>query len=143
MRAVSWILLVLVGLLTVLGALESLSVAYLADPANDIYASTNVQELAAGRAEVETALRARRSTAAAFALAFSVLFVAVVMGPYRRGDTWAWWALLSSALAYSLAAILRIPLLHTRSGAGTAALFLLVTVVALLLDIRRLGKRRL
>ena len=49
----------------------------------------NLSELAEGRKDLEIALRARRATAAAFATGYSLLFLTIVLVPYRRGDVWA------------------------------------------------------
>jgi hypothetical protein len=61
-----------------------------------------------------------------------------VLGPYRRGDTWSWWTLLAGALTLGILAAARVPFLGTRAGAGTGLAHLVVVVVALLLDVRRL-----
>ncbi len=139
MKAASWILLVLVALMIVLGSVASLSVAYIGGPDADPF----VAELTQGNPQALSALRGRRGTAAAFSLAFAALFIAVVMGPYRRGEVWAWWALLCSTSLFSLAVLLRIPLIHSQSGSLVGALVLAVVVVALLLDVGRLWQRRL
>jgi hypothetical protein len=86
---------------------------------------------------VATAIRARRGTAAAFAAAYGVLFLAVVLGPYRRGDAWSWWALLASSVTLAILTAIRVPALGTRAGAGTGLVQLAVVVVALLLDVSR------
>jgi hypothetical protein len=67
-----------------------------------------------------------------------VLFLFVVLGPYRRGDVWSWWALLASSAALGLVIMLRVPVLGTRLGAGTGLVQLIVVLVALLLDVQRL-----
>jgi hypothetical protein len=138
MRKASWIVLAIAGALTLLGSLASLQVAY--SNAGDQFGpgGPTVQELAAGRPEVATALRARRGTAAAFASAYAVLFLGVVLGAYRRGDVSSWWTLLAGAAAYLALTALRIPALHTNLGVGTAAIHFAITLVGLLLDVRRL-----
>ena len=80
-------------------------------------------ELSVGRPEVAIAMRARRATAAAYAAGFATLFLAITLGPYRRGDVWAWWALLAGTLVVSALILLRVPFLGIRlggAGAGTA-----------------------
>ncbi len=138
MRKASWILLVVMGALMLAGSLGSLSVAY--SGARDEFGlgGPTVDDVAAWNPEIATAIRARRGTAASFAAAYAVLFLAIVLGPYRRGDTWAWWALLAGAATLAVLGIVRIPLLGTRLGAFTGAIPLVVTVIALLLDVRRL-----
>jgi len=73
------------------------------------------------------AVRARRATAAAYGAGFGILFLLVSVGPYRRGDVWAWWALLVGMSVVSVLILLRVPLLRVPSagsslvaGAGTA-----------------------
>ena len=138
MRRASWILLAVLGALTVAGSLGSLYVAY--SGARDEFGQggATVDDVAAWNPEIATAIRARRGTAASFAAAYGVLFLAIVLGPYRRGDAWAWWTLLAGAVTLALLGIVRVPLLGTRLGAFTGVLPLVVTVIALLLDVRRL-----
>ncbi len=96
MRTVSWVLLALVGLATLGLSLVSANVAYRA--AGDQIGPATLDEVAAGRPEVATALRGRRGTAAAYAAAYATLFLFIVLGPYRRGDRGSWWALLAGSL---------------------------------------------
>src|SRR5712691_6133267 len=96
LRTVSWVLLAIVGALTALGALGSAGLAL--GGGRDQIGPTTVDQLAAGREPVATALRARRLTAAAYAAAFGVMLLFVAAVPYRRGDVWAWWAVLAGAL---------------------------------------------
>lgn len=138
MRTASWVLLAIVGALTVLGSLASVFTAYRSDAPDPITPTITLDDVAAGRPEVATALRARRGTAAAFAAAYAVLFLSVALGPYRRGDTWSWWALLASALTLGIFTAARVPTIGTQAGAGTGLVFLAVVIVALLLDVRRL-----
>lgn len=136
MKTASWVILAVVGAAAILGGLGSLALAYRGG--NDTIArGTTVQSLAAGNEEIATALRGRRATAAGYAIAFGALFLAVAIGPYRRGDASSWWALLAAAAVLALTAALRIPMLGTRRGTGTAALLFLVTLVGLLLDLGR------
>jgi hypothetical protein len=133
-KRASWIVITVAAGLTLLGALVSLGVAY--SKGQDGVSGVSIEELANGRPEVLTGLRARRATAASFAAGFAVLLLAIVLGPYRRGDVWAWWAVLAGAVTYALLAMARVPFLGTRSGAGTALVFLAVVVVGLALDPR-------
>jgi hypothetical protein len=82
---------------------------------------------------VATALRARRATAAAYGAGFATLFLAIVLGPYRRGDVWAWWAVAAGTVVVSVLILLRIPLLglqlgSTAGGTATTAIIQLVVV---------------
>jgi hypothetical protein len=137
MRKASWIILSVVGVLTMLGSLVSLAVAYTSIP--DQIGPATLDELSAGRPDVAVALRARRATAAAYGVGFATLFLSITLGPYRRGEVWAWWALLAGTLVVSGLILLRIPLLGIQlgsaaavTGAGTALSSLVqMTVVGL------------
>jgi hypothetical protein len=138
LKIVSWVLLTIVGSLTLLGSLGSVYVAYVADAKIDQIGPMNLSELAEGRKDLEIALRARRATAAAFATGYSLLFLTIVLVPYRRGDVWAWWTLLVGTLATTGIILMRISVLGTNLGLGAATIPLAVGVVALLLDAGRL-----
>jgi hypothetical protein len=140
MKTVSWIILVVVGALTLLGGLGSLGVAYIS--AQDQIGAASLTELAVGRPEVATAVRARRATAAAYAAGFATLFLAIILGPYRRGDVWAWWVLAAGTLVVSGLILLRVPFLGTRLGASPALLQLVVAGAGLALGAGRLGGGR-
>jgi len=122
MKTASWILLALAGALTLLLSLVSVGRAY--GTYRDQIGPASLSDLSAGRPEVETAVRSRRATAAAYGAGFGMLFLLVAVGPYRRGEVWAWWALLVGMLVVSVLILLRIPLLGTgltgSVGGGTA-----------------------
>jgi hypothetical protein len=138
MRKASWILLTIVGALLVLGSAGSMAVAYF-NPGQDQLLGKTMAEHGMSP-EVQTALRARRATAAGFAMAFATLFLFIVLGPYRRGDVWAWWAILAGLLALNAVILLRIPILGTDDGSFSALMPLGISVLALLLDVKRLRK---
>ena len=139
MRIVSVVLLVIVGALGLVGNIASVGVAY--GGGEEQIGGVRITELAGSRPEVLAALRARRATAAAFSGAFTTLFLLVALFPYRRGDVWAWWALLVSSAVLLILSGLRIPMLHVRAGAETAGIIFGVTLLALLFDVRRLARR--
>jgi hypothetical protein len=148
MKTASWVLLVVVGALTLLGSVGSLVVAYGSD--RDQIGPASLVELSAGRPDVATAIRARRATAAAYGIGFATLFLIVALGPYRRGEVWAWWALLAGMLVVSLPIVLRVVFLGVQlsapsavTGAGTALssiVQLLIVVLGLALDAGRLRR---
>ncbi len=138
MRTVSWLVLALVALLILLGSVSSLFFAYLGDPAGNVITGTVSLGSMGQTPEVVRALQGRHGTAASFAVAFAVLMLIVVVVPYRRGEVWAWWALLVSNVLLAAGLILRIPTLHITQGATTSVISLLA-VVALLLDVARLS----
>jgi hypothetical protein len=119
MKKASWILLAVVGALTLLGSLVSLGVAFVSR--DDQIGPATLTELSAGKPEVATALRARRATAAAYGAGFVVLFLLITIGPYRRGDVGAWWTLLVGMLVVSALIMLRFPLLGVPWGVGPKA----------------------
>jgi hypothetical protein len=138
MKTASWIILTVVGVLMLLGSLVSLGVAY--GSTQDQIGPANLAELSGGRLEVVSAMRARRATAAAYAAGFATLFLAITLGPYRRGDIWAWWTLLAGTLVVSLLILLRVPLLGVRLGAPAALIQLVISGLGLALGTTRLGK---
>ena len=149
MKTASWILLTIVGALTLLGSLGSLGIAYGTD--RDQVGPVSLGELSAGRPDVATAVRARRATAAAYAAGFATLFLLIVLGPYRRGDVWAWWALLVGMVVVAVLILLRVPFLGIPlrssaavTGAGTALSSLIqlaVVGLGLALGAGRLGRK--
>jgi len=136
MRTASWVILAIVGALTMLGSMASCYVAYRAE--DDQIGPVKLSQLTSGQPEAGTALRARRGTAAAYAGAFATLFLAIVFWPYRRGDVWAWWALLTGAGVLAVMILLRVPFLNTRAGGGAGLIMLVVVAVGLALDAGRL-----
>lgn len=141
LRTTSWVLLSIVGALTLLISVVSANLGYRGDyPIGGV----PVAEVAAGRGEILTALRGIRGTSAAYGAGFAVLFLATVLGPYRRGDRGAWWALLLATLAVVLIAVARVPLLGIsfgQGGSGPALTQGAVILLALLLDVGRLRSR--
>jgi len=137
MKKASWILLTVVGVAITLISLVSAVHAY---RTSDDYGigHSRVSRVAGGDAGVATALRGIRGTAAAFGAAYGVLFLAIVLGPYRRGDVWAWKALLAGGLTVFVIVMLRIPILGTQRGVSAAVTLIVPLVVGLLLDIGRL-----
>jgi amidase len=134
-KTASWIILAVAASLTLLGSLVSLSNAYFSG--QERIAGVTLERLADGNPDVVTALRARRATAASYAAGFGALLLVLALGPYRRGDAWAWWTVLVGTLTETLLAMARVPFLGTRSGAGTALVTLIVVGLALALDARR------
>lgn len=117
MRTASWVLLAFVGVATLFFSLLSAERAY--GTYNDNFGGASMSELAAGRPDVDTALRSRRATAAAYSAGFATLFLLIAIGPYRRGEVWAWWALLAGILMVAVVILLRMPLLHTGFGGSS------------------------
>jgi hypothetical protein len=95
-----------------------LGIAY--GTARDQIGPASLTELSVARPDVATAVRARRATAAAYAAGFATLFLIITLGPYRRGEVWAWWALAGGMLVVSVLILLRILFLGVRLGATAA-----------------------
>jgi hypothetical protein len=137
-RSASWILLALVGVLVLLSSLASANLAY---RGNFAIGGVSITEIAS-RPAVLLGLRGVRGTAAAWAAAWSALFLTVVLGPYRRGDVATWWGILISMLVLGGVAGARVLFVPLRAGAGTPLVLLAIVAVALLLDVGRLSRRR-
>jgi hypothetical protein len=139
LRTVSWVLLALVGVLVLLGSLASASLAYRGEYP---IAGVSITDVASGREAVLLGLRGVRGTAAAWGAAWAALFLAVVFGPYRRGDVATWWGILSSVLVLGAVVGARVLFLKSQAGTGAALVLLVVVLVALLLDVKRLTAPR-
>ena len=138
LRTVSWVLLAIVGALVLLVSLVSANLAY-----RGTYpiAAVSVVDIAAGREGVLLGLRGVRGTSAAWGAAWATLFLTAVIGPYRRGDVSTWWGLLASVLVLAAVAGAR-GLVGIQMGTREPLLLLGIVLVALLLDVRRLGGSR-
>lgn len=140
LRTASWVLLTIAGGLTLLFSLVSSFHAY---RGNYPIGGMPVAEVAGGREGLLTALRGIRGTSAAFGAAFAVLLLGTVLGPYRRGETRAWWTILLATLAMALIVLARVPTLGVALGqGGTPMAYTLggLILLALLLDVGRLGR---
>ena len=135
LRTVSFVLLALVGVLVLLGSLASASLAYRGDFP---IAGVSIADVASGREAVLLGLRGARGTAAAWAAAWAALFLAVVFGPYRRGDVATWWGILVSVIVLAAVAGARVALIGVRPGIEAPLILLGIVLVALLLDVKRL-----
>jgi hypothetical protein len=128
-----------VGAVTLLVSLLSANLAY-----RGTYPigtdGTRIQDVAAGRPAVLEGLRGVRGTSAAYAAAYAVLFLAIVVGPYRRGDVWAWWTILAALVVLAALVSLRMAFLSSRLGVGAALIPTGLSLLALLLDVRRLSR---
>lgn len=136
LRITSWILLTLLAVVTLLGAVVSAQLAY--SRGADQFGDVTLSELAQGNQRVINLIHGRRITAAAFAAGYSVLFLLVVLFPYRRGEVWSWWAILIATVVLSVLILLRIPTLDLQLGASVGYFNLGVVAIALLLDVGRL-----
>lgn len=141
MRTLSWILLLVVGALTLVGSLGSAWVALSQIPDGLVGNGPVLTGVSGAPPEVVLAIRGRRVTAAAYAAAFAVLALAVICLPYRRGEVWSWWALLAASFVLMAVIVLRVPVLGTQSGVGMGLVQFGVVAIALLLDVGRLRRK--
>jgi hypothetical protein len=139
MRTASWVLLAVVGVMVLLTSFISANLAYRGEYP---IAGVSITDVASGREVVLLGLRGMRGTAAAWGAAWATLFLFVVLGPYRRGDVGAWWGILASALVLAAVVGLRVLLIRFQLGTGTPLVLLVVVIVALLLDVKRVAAAR-
>jgi hypothetical protein len=133
-------ILLLVAVFTVLGSAASIANAY-SDRGGSLGSLTIDQIRVAGGDDAVKALKGRRATAATWALAYAILFGWVVVDPYRRGNRWAWWALLVSIGIPQLVSLARVPLLGTTVGAGTSTALLAFVLIGLMAGVPRMFSR--
>lgn len=140
LKTASWVLVTAVAALTLLASLASFGVAY--GGARDEFGvgGPTLSEVASWNPGVATAIRARRATASAYATGWSLLLLIVALVPYRRGERWAWWAILAASVIPAALTLLRVPLLGTHLGVGAALIQTGIVVLGLLLDVGRLRR---
>jgi hypothetical protein len=100
--------------------------------------SYSVARLAEANEEAATAVRARRVTAATWALGYALLLGFVVLVPYRAGERWAWWAVLASAGVSQALSAARFFALGTSQGVSASLTPLAIVAIALLLGAPRM-----
>jgi hypothetical protein len=128
----SWIILLVLSGFLILGSLGALGTAYFA-PQDNLTSAVGLDAIRnLGGEEAVDAFRGRRVTAASWAFGCAVLALLVVLVPYRRGERWAWWALLVSVGLSQLLSMARALILGTTLGTGTAGLIFGLLVLGLL-----------
>jgi hypothetical protein len=136
LRTASVVILTVVGALVLVASLGSAGLAYFGDYP---IAGVQIREIAGDREVVLTGLRGVRGTSAAWGAAWAVLMLAIVLGPYRKGDVASWWGILVSTLAAAVVVALRVVVLGTSLGTGGPLLLVLLVMIGLLLDVRRVA----
>ncbi|HXG67097.1 MAG TPA: hypothetical protein VNO70_18485 [Blastocatellia bacterium] len=139
---ISWVALLLVSIALVLGSFGSLVTAYSGAQDNLTPNFTMEQIQNAGGAEAVNAYRGRRITAATWALAYALLSFFVVLIPYRRGERWAWIALLAAISVSQLLSIGRALALGSTFGLGTPTIILSVALLGLIAGLPHLFARK-
>jgi hypothetical protein len=144
----SWIILLVVVVGIALLSLQSLRIAYTGNQDNlttgftlEHLRATGDQIREHGGEDAIKAFKGRRATAATWALAYALLALTVVLGPYRRGERWAWWALLVSLGVSQLLSILRAPMLGTTLGVGAPGILLAFALIGLMAGAPRFFSR--
>ena len=124
----SWVLLLLLAVGVAFISLTSVGTAYGVgeDQITPTYSLEQIRT--ATSPEVALAIRGRRATAATWALACALLSGFVILIPYRRGERWAWWALLIAWGLPQFISLARAVALGSSFGTGAPG-----TVLALLL----------
>lgn len=138
----SWVILLVVSSAIVIFSAQSLWIAYTgrADGLTREYSLTQIGEQ--GGDQAVKAFRGRRATAATFALGYGLLALVVTWIPYRRGERWAWWALLISFGFSQLLSMARAVMLVTTAGVGTPAVLLAFVLLGLMAGAPRVFSRR-
>jgi peptidoglycan/LPS O-acetylase OafA/YrhL len=135
----SWIILLIVMGAVMLFSLLSIWRAYIRTPDTLTTGFTTEQirqygdQIREGGGEdAVKAFKGRRATAATWALGYALLGIAVVLVPYRRGERWAWWAILVSLGFSQLLSLARAALLGTTLGLGAPGIILAFALIGLL-----------
>ena len=128
----SWVILLVVSVLIALASAGSLIQGYSKTDENLTRDYSTVQMKEQGGEEAFKAFKARRVTAATWALAYALLAIAVTLVPYRRGEQWAWWALLVAIGVSQILSMARAVTLMTTAGAGTAGVLLAFMLLGLM-----------
>jgi hypothetical protein len=137
----SWVILLVVSAVIVLLSAQSLRIAYTGKPDSLTREYTLTQIGEQGGDQAVKAFRGRRATAATWALAFGLLAIAVTWVPYRRGERWAWGALLVSLGVSQFLSLLRAGMLGTTAGVGPPAILLAFVLLGLLAGAPRMFSR--
>jgi hypothetical protein len=127
---------------TALISLASLNLTY-SRSTDNITPTYTIEQVREGAGEqVADALRGRRATAATWALAYALLCGWVVLVPYRRGERWAWWALLISLGLSQLLSLARVLAFGTTFGSGAAGTLLAFLLLGLMAGAPRIFSDR-
>ena len=140
----SWVILLILSAFIAAGAAGSLSTAYFGSNDQLSPGVTLEQIRAAGGEHGEEAVKAfrgRRATAATWALGAGLLAIFVVVIPYRRGQRWAWWALLASIGISQFLSLARAVTLGTTAGTAPPAIVLSILLIGLLAGVPRMFRK--
>lgn len=130
---IGWVLLAILGFGLAAGGVASTLTAY---RGTETIAEVPLERFSDFNADLPTVLRGRRATAASFALTSGLLLLWLAVQPFRRGEKWVWWAVLTSVGIGCAASLLRLPMIGLRLGTGSSAAILVVAVLALAISYR-------
>lgn len=139
----SWVILLVVSVGIALVSMQSVFVAYGKSDENLTREYSTAQIREEGGEDAFKAFKGRRVTAATWALGYALLAIAVTLIPYRRGEQWAWWALLVAMGLSQILSIARAVTIPTTSGAGTSGLLLAFTLMGLMAGAPRIFGKKL
>jgi hypothetical protein len=131
----SWILLLILSVAIGLLSLVSLRIAYFGgqDSLTPTLTIEQLQTIGGDEAvDAAKAVKGRRATAATWAFAYSIIAIFVTLFPYRRGEKWAWWALLFSLGLSQILSAARVIMIGTSQGSQAAVTVLAVLLIGLL-----------
>ena len=146
----SWILLLAISGVVVLYSSLSLYRAYFS-PQDYLYIGHNgMTRVAVGIEEIRekggegavNAYRGRRATASSMAISSGLMSVFLVLFAYRRGEKWAWWALLVSLGLPQFLSLGRLLTLGSTQGASAAGIILVPLLLGLLAGVPYMFFRR-
>ena len=138
----SWVILLVVSVGIALVSMQSVFVAYGKSDENLTQEYSTAQIREEGGEDAFKAFKGRRVTAATWALGYALLAIAVTLVPYRRGEQWAWWALLVAMGLSQILSIARAVAIPTTSGAGTSGLLLAFTLMGLMAGAPRIFEKK-
>ena len=146
----SWVILLALSALLIFFSLNSLSVAYFGKQDTLVAITEGDQMRVIGLEKIKEiagdegvkAFKARRATAATWAFGCALLSAFVAFFPYRRGEKWAWWALLLSLGLSQLLSLGRAITIGTTQGASASGIILSFVLLGLIAGIPHIfGKR--
>lgn len=142
----SWVILLILSIGIAVTSAGSLANAYFGET-DQLYPNGVTLEqirVAGGERGEESvkAFRGRRATASTWALGAALLSIAVVVIPYRRGERWAWWALLAAFGVSQFLSLARVVALGSTFGVGAPSTILAVLLIGLLAGAPYMFRRR-
>jgi hypothetical protein len=142
----SWIIILVVSIAIGLLSLTSLRIAYF-NPGQDNLtpkmSAKQLEELGGQEAvDAAKAIQGRRATAATWAFGYALLAILVTLFPYRRGEKWAWWALLISLGLSQILSAARVVTIGTSQGASAAVTLLAVLLIGILAGVPHIFAKR-